>query len=69
LRFEIYKGHNGEWRWRLRVQNGNVIADSAEGYEHRQDCERGIELVKTSASATVVDMSAKIASEGGKRAG
>jgi uncharacterized protein YegP (UPF0339 family) len=68
MRFEIYKGPNGEWRWRLRVQNGNVIADSAEGYERRGDCERGIELVKTSASATIVDMSAKIA-EGGRQAG
>ncbi|NNM74423.1 YegP family protein [Enterovirga aerilata] len=68
MRFEIYKGHNGEWRWRLRVQNGNVIADSAEGYERRSDCERGIELVKTSAAAPVVDMSAKIAG-GQHRAG
>jgi uncharacterized protein YegP (UPF0339 family) len=68
MRFEIYKGHSGEWRWRLRVQNGNVIADSAEGYEHRRDCERGIELVKTCGSATVVDMSAKIA-DGGRQAG
>ena len=64
MRFEIYKGHTGDWRWRLRVQNGNVIADSAEGYEHRSDCERGIELVKSSASAAVVDMSAKIAADG-----
>jgi uncharacterized protein len=42
-----------------------VIADSAEGYEHRHDCERGIELVRSAASATVVDMSAKIAGEAG----
>lgn len=65
MRFEIYKGSNGEWRWRLRVQNGNVVADSGEGYAHRHDCERGIELVKASASAIVVDMSAKIASTHG----
>ncbi len=66
MRFETYKGHNGEWRWRLRVRNGNVIADSAEGYEHRADCERGIELVRSSASASLVDMSAKLAGEPGK---
>ena len=64
MRFEIYKGHNGDWRWRLRTQNGNVIADSAEGYAHRSDCERGIELVKSSAGASVVDMSTKIAGGG-----
>ena len=69
MRFEIYKGHNGEWRWRLRVTNGNVIADSGEGYEHRRDCEHGIELVKGSATASVVDMSAKIADDGKHKAG
>lgn len=61
MRFELYKDGGGEWRWRLRTPNGNVVADSAEGYRHREDCERGIALVKGSASASVVDMSAKIA--------
>ena len=61
MRFELYKDHGGQWRWRLRAQNGNVIADSAEGYAHRADCERGIAIVKDSASAPTVDMSAKIA--------
>ena len=65
MRFELYKGHDGEWRWRLRAANGNVIADSAEGYERRGDCERGIELVRSSANASLVDMSAKIAGEHG----
>jgi uncharacterized protein YegP (UPF0339 family) len=64
MRFEIFKDHKAEWRWRLRSTNGNVIADSAESYARRQDCERGIEIVKGSATAPVVDMSAKIA-EGG----
>lgn len=61
MRFEIYKDHGGGWRWRLRVTNGNVVADSAESYERRHDCERGIELVKASGAAPVVDMSAKTA--------
>ena len=64
MRFEMYKGHDGQWRWRLRTTNGNVVADSAEGYEHRHDCERGIDIVKASKDATVVDMSAKIARSG-----
>jgi uncharacterized protein YegP (UPF0339 family) len=61
MRFEIYKDHKAEWRWRLRHQNGNVIADSGEGYRHREDCEHGISLVKGSTTAPVVDMSAKVA--------
>ena len=63
MRFEIYKDHTGDWRWRLRTPNGNVVADSAEGYRHRADCERGIALTKTCAEAPVVDMSAKIAGQ------
>ena len=63
MRFELYKDHQAEWRWRLRTQNGNVVADSAEGYRHREDCERGIAIVKASAEATTVDMSAKIAGQ------
>lgn len=64
MRFELYKDHKSEWRWRLRSQNGNVIADSAESYRHRDDCENGIRLVKGSAEAPIVDMSAKIAEPG-----
>ena len=64
MRFEIHKDATGDWRWRLRTQNGNVVADSAEGYRQRQDCERGIEIVRAASTATIVDMSAKIAGEG-----
>jgi uncharacterized protein YegP (UPF0339 family) len=63
MRFEIYKDHKAEWRWRLRTPNGNVVADSGEGYRHREDCEHGIALTKGCAAASVVDMSAKIADE------
>ena len=61
MRFELYRDASGEWRWRLRVQNGNVIAESGEGYRHREDCEHAITLVKRSADASVVDMTTKIA--------
>ncbi|CAO4167610.1 YegP family protein [Methylorubrum populi] len=61
MRFELYRDAGGEWRWRLRVQNGNVIADSGEGYVRREDCEHAIALVKRSGEATLVDMTTKIA--------
>ncbi len=61
MRFEIYRDHAGEWRWRLRMTNGNVVADSAEGYAQRVDCERGIAVVKSSAPASIVDMTTEIA--------
>lgn len=61
MRFELYRDAAGEWRWRLRVQNGNVIADSGEGYARREDCEHAISLVKRSTDASTVDMTTKIA--------
>jgi uncharacterized protein len=64
MRYEIYKDHTGDWRWRLRTQNGNVVAESGEGYRNRADCENGIRLTQNSAQAPVVDMSAKIAESG-----
>jgi len=45
-RFEVYKDKAGEWRWRLRVINREIIADSGEGYKTRAGCENGIDLVK-----------------------
>lgn len=60
MRFEVFRDGGAEWRWRLRSQNGNVIADSAESYVHRADCENGIRLVREmAADAPVIDMSLK----------
>ncbi len=61
MRFELYRDAVGQWRWRLRVENGHVIADCGEGYVRREDCERAIVLVKSAASAPIVDMTLKIA--------
>jgi uncharacterized protein YegP (UPF0339 family) len=61
MRFELYRDSAGGWRWRLRSQNGNVVADSAEAYVRREDCEHGIDLLKGSATAPIVDMTLKIA--------
>ena len=51
--FQVYEDAAGEWRWRLVAGNDRVIADSGEGYRHRQDCLHGIELVKDSKDAKV----------------
>lgn len=44
--FEVYEDNAGEWRWRLRHRNGNIIADSGEGYSSRSAAEDGIDSVK-----------------------
>lgn len=46
-RFEIYRDKRLEWRWRFLAANGRKVADSAEGYNRRRDCYRGIELINS----------------------
>ena len=48
--FEVYEDAAAEWRWRLVHDNGNVIADSGEGYASKQRARSGIESVKTNAA-------------------
>jgi hypothetical protein len=56
-RFEVYTDAAGEHRWRLVHDNGNVLADSGEGYASRQKCRQGIESVKRNApEADVIDV-------------
>lgn len=47
--FELYQDRATEWRWRLLAPNGNIIADSAEGYASKQGAKRGIRSVKRNA--------------------
>ncbi|XUX00379.1 MAG: HVO_2922 family protein [Dehalogenimonas sp.] len=49
-KFELFKDKAGEFRWRLRHQNGNIIADSAEGYSTKAAAINGIESVKKNIS-------------------
>lgn len=44
--FEVYQDRASEWRWRLVASNGNIVADSAEGYASKQGVKRGIRCVK-----------------------
>ena len=56
--FELYEDRAEEWRWRLVHDNGNIIADSSEGYASKQKAKQGLESVKTNApGARVADQS------------
>jgi len=55
-KFELYKDKKGEWRWNLRHNNGNIIADSAEGYSSKSKAKQGMESVrKNTAGAAVTE--------------
>ena len=47
-KFELYKDKAGEFRWRLRHQNTEIIA-SGEGYSSKAGALNGIESVKKNA--------------------
>lgn len=44
-KFEIFRDKAGEYRFRLRARNGEIIL-SSEGYTARSSCERGVESVR-----------------------
>lgn len=45
-KFQIFQDQAGEFRWRLRAANGQIVATSGEGYAAKTDAEHGLELVK-----------------------
>ncbi|WP_081602561.1 YegP family protein [Afipia felis] len=52
--FFLYRDHANQWRWTLYAANQKKIADSGEGYWNKADCQHGIDLVKSTNSATPV---------------
>ncbi|MFA9379796.1 MAG: YegP family protein [Acetanaerobacterium sp.] len=47
-KFELYSDKSGEYRFRLKARNGEIIAVS-EGYKSKQSCENGIDSVRKNA--------------------
>ena len=47
-KFQIYKDKAGEFRFRLKAKNGEIILAS-EGYKTKTSCKKGIESVKKNA--------------------
>jgi uncharacterized protein YegP (UPF0339 family) len=55
-KFEVYKDKAGEFRFRLKAENGETIAIS-EGYTTKSACKNGIASVKRNAPvAEIVEL-------------
>jgi uncharacterized protein YegP (UPF0339 family) len=55
-KFHVYKDGKGEYRWRLRSGNGQVIASGGEGYTSKAGALNGIAAVqRDAAGADVVE--------------
>ena len=56
-KFEVYKDKAGEFRFRLKARNGQIIA-TGEGYKAKASCLNGIESIKKNApEAEIVEES------------
>ena len=51
--FSIYRDAKGEWRFRLKAKNGEIVA-TGEGYKTKQGCIRGVESVRKNAAKAMV---------------
>ncbi|MBQ9912253.1 MAG: YegP family protein [Firmicutes bacterium] len=53
-KFEVYTDKKGEFRFRLKARNGQIVA-SSEGYTTMKTCENGIESVRKNAAEGKVE--------------
>ena len=53
-KFELYVDRAGEYRYRLRARNGQIIL-VGEGYKQRAGCLNGIDSVRRNADSPVVE--------------
>jgi uncharacterized protein YegP (UPF0339 family) len=53
-KFELYEDKGGEFRFRLKARNGEIIAVS-EGYTTKRSCENGIESVRKNAPEAPIE--------------
>jgi uncharacterized protein YegP (UPF0339 family) len=52
--YEIYADQTNRFRWRLRRPDGQIVADSGQGYRERADCEADLRWVKQHGAAAPV---------------
>lgn len=46
MKLDVYMDRNGEYRWNLKARNGQILADSAEGYRTKHSLMRALRRLK-----------------------
>ena len=55
-KFQIFQDKSGEYRWRLKAANGQIVATSGEGYKQKADAQRAVTTVQQlTPTATIED--------------
>jgi uncharacterized protein YegP (UPF0339 family) len=57
--FEMYKDRSGEFRFRLKDAEGNLLAISGKGYDKKADCQTVIDTIKKEAAKAKVEDATK----------
>jgi len=57
MHYQVYLNLVGQWQWKLvSAYNKRIIAQSAERYWNKADCEAEIKMVKNSVHAPVEEV-------------
>jgi uncharacterized protein len=54
-KFEIYADTAGNYRWRLKAGNGQIVASSGESFDSQSNAVRAAENVKGNAGGASID--------------
>ena len=54
-KFVVYKDKSAEYRWKLVHTNGQIIANSGEGYKAKADAMNGIKSVVENCPGAAID--------------
>jgi uncharacterized protein YegP (UPF0339 family) len=57
--FELYKDSAGEFRFRLKDDDGALLATSGKGYKTKADCQKVIDAIKRDAAKAKVEDESK----------
>ena len=57
-KFEVYQDKAGEFRFRLKARNGQIVA-VGEGYTAMKSCLNGIESIKKNAPGAAIEIEEK----------
>lgn len=55
MNFELYEDNAGEYRWRLRADNGEIVGDSGEGYASKSGARDAVDSIRSKAESADVD--------------
>ncbi|MFD1525346.1 YegP family protein, partial [Halolamina salina] len=53
--FEVYEDNGGEFRWRLRHRNGQIVATGSEGYAEKSKAEDAVDRFKLNAPGSEIE--------------